>query len=297
MITRRAVLKGLLGTILAGLFAATYGFFIEPALRLRVKRWRISRADWTAKPLKIAVLTDIHLGEPYVGLRRLRQVVRRTNAINADLIVLLGDFAPGHKYISKPVSMEDAAPILAELRAPQGVYSVLGNHDWWEDHAAQRRGGGPCTYGEALEAVGIPVLSNQALKKDGYWLAGLEDQIALRRRTATGRRFQGLDDLPATMAQVDDDGTPCILLAHEPYVLPRVPARISLTLSGHTHGGQVRIFGWSPVASRRYGQRYQYGHIQENGQDLVVSSGIGCSILPIRFGVVPEITVVEIAGV
>nr|WP_285895559.1 metallophosphoesterase [Epibacterium ulvae] len=264
---------------------------------MRVKRWRVARQDWTRKPLKIAIITDIHLGEPYVGLRRLKQIVRRTNAVNADLVVLLGDFAPGHKYISKPVEIEDAAPILAELQAPQGVYSVLGNHDWWDDRAAQRRGGGPSRYGGALEAVGIPVLSNQALKKDGYWLAGLEDQIALRRRTANGRRFQGLDDLPATMAQVDDDGAPCILLAHEPYVVQRVPERVSLTLSGHTHGGQVQIFGWAPAVSRRFGSRYRYGHIQENGRDLIVSGGIGCSILPIRLGVVPEITVVEIAGV
>ena len=89
--TRRGFIKGLLGVILAGLFAATYGFFIEPALRFRIRRWRIRRTDWTAPPLRIAVISDLHVGEPYVGLRRVRQIVRRANAVDADLVLLLGD--------------------------------------------------------------------------------------------------------------------------------------------------------------------------------------------------------------
>lgn len=293
MISRRAVLKGLLGTVLAGLFSAAYAFFIEPALRLRVKRWRVSRADWSAQPLRIAILSDLHLGEPYVGPRRLRQLVRRTNAIKPDLIVLLGDYAPGHRFISKRVPMGDAAAILSELDAPHGVFAVLGNHDWWDDHLAQRRGGGPNIYGQAFEAVGIPILSNKALKQNGYWLAGLEDQMAFGWRR--GRR-RGLDDLPATLEQMAGDDAPCILLAHEPDVFRRVPSRVGLTLSGHTHGGQVRIFGWAPIVPSRYGNALAYGHMHEDGRDLVVSGGIGCSILPVRFGMVPEITVVELSG-
>ena len=275
---------------LAGLFAAIYGFIIEPGLRLRVRRWHVRRADWTAPPLRIVALSDIHLGAPYVGLRRLRQVVRRANALNPDLIVLLGDYAAGHHFVTAPVPIAEAAPELAKLSAPQGVHAILGNHDWWDDLAAQRRGSGPNLYAQALEDVGIPVLSNAAVRKDSFWLAGLEDQLAIRR----DGRWTGLDDLPGTLAQVTDDA-PVVLLAHEPDIFPQVPERVALTLSGHTHGGQVRLFGWSPVVPSRFGNRYAYGHVREEGRDLVVSGGIGCSMLPVRVGMPPEITVIEIA--
>lgn len=288
--TRRGLLRGLLGVILAGFFVSLWSFFIEPALRLRIKRHRIIRHDWSAPPLRIAVLADLHLGEPYVGLSRLRRIVRRANALNPDLILLLGDYAAGHRFVTEPVNFADAAAILGELTAPQGVFAVLGNHDWWDDLSAQRRGGGPNLYATALEKNGIPVLSNRALRLDHIWLAGLEDQVAIRRNG----RWQGLDDLPGTMAQIGDDDAPVVLMAHEPDIFPKVPDRVALTLSGHTHGGQVRLFGWSPMVPSRFGNRYAYGHIRENGRDLVVSGGIGCSILPVRLGVTPEITLIEI---
>ena len=85
-----------------------------------------------------------------------------------------------------------------------------------------------------------------------------------------------------------------ILLAHEPDIFPRVPARVALTLSGHTHGGQVRLFGYSPVVPSRYGNRYAYGHIIEDNRHLIVSGGLGCSILPVRLGCPPEIVMVEL---
>lgn len=287
---RRGFLRGLLGVTLAGFFASVYGFFIEPALRLRVKRHRITRDDWTAPPLRIAALADLHVGEPYVGLSRIRRIVARTNALKPDLIVLLGDYAAGHHFITKPVKIADVAPLLADLDAPMGIFAILGNHDWWDDLSAQRRGGGPNLYAKALEASDIPVLSNEARRVGPVWVAGLEDQVAIRRKG----RWQGLDDLPGTLAQIAEDGAPVILLAHEPDIFPKVPDRVALTLSGHTHGGQVRLFGWSPVVPSRFGNRYAYGHVREGRRDLVVSGGIGCSIAPIRFGVPPEITLIEI---
>ncbi|CAD0185195.1 phosphodiesterase YaeI [Ruegeria sp. THAF57] len=292
--TRRGFIKGLLAVTLAGLFVAAYGFFIEPALRLRVKRWRVRRDDWTAPPLRIAVLSDLHVGEPHVGLKRIEQVVKRTNALAPDLILLLGDYAAGHRMVSQPVPIADLAPVLAGLEAKHGVFAVLGNHDWWDDLAAQRRGGGPNIYAEALRQNGIRVLSNDAVKLEGAgcWLAGVEDQLAI----VTGRgRYRGLDDLPATLSQVTDE-VPVILMAHEPDIFPNVPDRVALTLSGHTHGGQVRLFGWSPMVPSRFGNRYAYGHVREGQRDLVVSGGIGCSILPVRFGVTPEITVVDLSA-
>jgi hypothetical protein len=292
VITRRRVLKGLLGATLAGLSLGGYAFGIEPAWRLRVQRWQVATPRWTAPPLGIAAIGDLHVGRPWVGPERVAQVVAMANALQPDLTVLLGDYAAGHRFVTAPVTIAEVAPVLAGLRARLSVHAILGNHDWWDDRSAQARGGLPNLYADALQAAGIPVLSNRAVRLDGFWLAGVEDQLALLR----GRQgLVGLDDLPGTLAQVTDDA-PVILLAHEPDIFPQVPDRVALTLSGHTHGGQVRLFGWSPVVPSRYGNRYAWGHVRENGGDLVVSGGIGCSIAPVRFGIPPEITLVELSG-
>lgn len=103
----------------------------------------------------------------------------------------------------------------------------------------------------------------------------------------------GVDDLGGTLAKVTDKA-PIVLLAHEPDIFPSVPARVALTLSGHTHGGQVRLLGYSPVVPSRFGNRYAYGHIVEQDRHLVVSGGLGCSGLPVRFGVPPEIVFLEL---
>ena len=153
------------------------------------------------------------------------------------------------------------------------------------------------TPGARLEAAGIPVYENDAkrLTKDGraFWLAGLGDQLAYvpARRFRPVRRI-GVDDLAATMAKITDDA-PVILMAHEPDVAWRVPSRVALQLSGHTHGGQVRLFGWSPVAPS--GQKLAYGHIRLNC-DVIVSGGLGCSMMPFRLGVPPEIVLVTLGG-
>ncbi len=291
---RRAVLKGLLASVFTAIVAPAYAFFVEPAVRLRVKRHSVAHPDWPDdRPLRIAIITDIHMGEPFVTRDRLRRIVARTNSLGADLTVVLGDLIAGHHFVSAKVPVADTAAILKDLSAPLGVFAILGNHDWWDDLTAQRRRRGPIIAHRALEANGIPVLENRALElPNGLWLAGIGSQVALVRPDRPG--FDGVHDLPGTLAQVPEDAT-CVLLAHEPDIFPEVPERIPLTLAGHTHGGQVRLFGWSPVVPSRFGNRFAYGKITENGHHMVVSGGIGTSILPVRFGVVPEITVVEIS--
>jgi predicted MPP superfamily phosphohydrolase len=151
----------------------------------------------------------------------------------------------------------------------------------------------------ALEAAGIPVYENDAVRLTHrgrpFWLAGLGDQLAFlpswRRRHS--HRI-GADDLTRTLTKLTDDA-PVILLAHEPDVVMRVPDRVALTLSGHTHGGQVRLLGWSPVVPSRYGGRFAYGHARE-ACDIVVSGGLGCSIAPFRLGVPPEIVLVTLGA-
>jgi predicted MPP superfamily phosphohydrolase len=150
-----------------------------------------------------------------------------------------------------------------------------------------------------LEAAGIPVYENDArrLIKDGrpFWLAGLGDQLAYMpaRRYRQVARI-GADDLGGTLDKITDDA-PVILLAHEPDIARRVPSRVALQLSGHTHGGQVRLLGWSPAVPVKQGMRLAYGHLRLKC-DVIVSGGLGCSIMPFRLGVPPEIVQVTLGG-
>ena len=292
MFTRRGLLKGLLGTALAGLLTGLDALVVEPIFRLRVQVWPVRAVQWRGDPVRIAILTDLLMGAPYVTLARLERIVTQVNGLGADLVVVLGDLERGHRFLTAPVTMGDTGKVLGKLSATMGVFAVLGNHDWWADREAQARGKGPVRAGTAMAENGIRVLENEAVKLAGFWLAGLGDQIALLR----GKKgLVGVDDLKGTMAQVTDDA-PVILLAHEPDIFPSVAATVALTLSGHTHGGQVRLFGWSPVVPSRYGNRYAYGHVTEAGRHLVVGGGIGCSIAPVRFGMPPEITVVDLSA-
>ena len=299
MITRRGFLR-LLGAGLITPFAfGGYAFAIEPLYRLRLRTYKLVPPRWPAGlKLRVALVADIHACKPWMTSGRITEIVHRTNDLEPDLTLLLGDYSSGINYVLGDVHSNEWAPILGELKARHGVYAILGNHDWWHDRTAQRRGHGP-TFGQnALEANGIPVLENRAVKlvQDGlgFWLAGLGDQLAFPPSRKTGNGWRGVDDLPATLAQIDDDDAPVLLMAHEPDIFPQVPERVSLTLSGHTHGGQVRLFGYSPVVPSRYGNRFAYGHVVEEGRHLVVSGGLGCSIAPVRFGMPPEIVLLEL---
>jgi predicted MPP superfamily phosphohydrolase len=300
MISRRQFFRFFAGLGAFSASTAAYGFGIEPELRLDITRYHIQPPRWPADlQLKIAVIADVHACDPWMSLEHIQSIVERTNALNADIIVMLGDYVAGHRHVTRFIPADEWAPVLAQLKAPLGVHAILGNHDWWEDKTVQREGRGPTMAGRALEAVGIPVYENDAkrLIKDGrpFWLAGLGDQLAyIPARRFRPMRSVGVDDLAATLAKVTDDA-PLILLAHEPDVAMRVPERVALQLSGHTHGGQIRLFGWAPVVPSRYGSRFAYGHTRTNC-DLIVSGGLGCSIMPFRLGVPPEIVLVTLGG-
>jgi predicted MPP superfamily phosphohydrolase len=295
MLTRRHFLKFSGGLAALGVSTTAYGFS-APVLRLNVTRYNVSPPKWPpGLKLKIAALADLHACDPWMSLDRINAIVARTNALKPDVIVLLGDYVAGHRQVSRFIPADEWAGVLAGLKAPLGVHAVLGNHDWWEDKTVQREGQGTTIAARALEAVGIPVYENDAKKfsKDGhpFWIAGLGDQLAYlpARRFRSVRRI-GVDDLGATLAKVTDTA-PVILMAHEPDVARRVPSRVALQLSGHTHGGQVRMLGWSPIAPS--GQLLTYGHVRINC-DIVVSGGLGCSLMPFRLGVPPEIVLVTV---
>src|SRR3954451_11892241 len=297
MISRRQFLRFTAALGALGASTAAYGFG-EPVFRLRVARYDIVPPQWPAGfPLKIAVIADLHACDPWMSLERIEAIVERANAMTPDITVMLGDYVAGPRHVTRTIPADEWAPVLGGLKAPLGVHAILGNHDWWDDRTAQREGQGPTVARRALEAVGIPVYENDArrLRKDGrpFWLAGLGDQLAYlpARRFRPVRRI-GVDDLAATLGKITDTA-PVILLAHEPDIAVRVPARVALQLSGHTHGGQVRLLGWSPVSPS--GPKLVYGHVRMNC-DIVISGGLGCSIMPFRIGVPPEIVLVTLGG-
>jgi hypothetical protein len=250
--------------------------------------------------LKAAALADIHACEPWMPAARVRAIAQMTNALAPDVIFLLGDFNGAQRLVSGPVMPEEWGEALSILKAPLGVYAVLGNHDWWHGALPNLPGDGGESVRRALAGAGIKLLENDVarLSKDGrtFWVAGLGDQLAGPR----GRSFgAGADDLPGTLAQIKDQ-SPIILLAHEPYIFRRVPDRVSLTLSGHTHGGQVNlpVFG-PPLSHRFFGSTFTdlvYGHIIEEGRHLIISGGLGTSHIPVRFMRPPEVVEITLGA-
>ena len=257
-----------------------WAFFIEPN-RLIVRHETIHIDQWPREldGLRIAVLSDIHAGGAFIDEGKLRTIVERTNALQPEMIVILGDYISGDGR-RHPLRMapDVFAAILKEFRAPLGVYSVLGNHDWWYNGRIVR---------EALEQNGIKVLDDEVFKMDArgtsFWLVGLADLWTRPQR------------IPETVAHVPENAT-IIALTHNPDIFPRVPSRVQLLIAGHTHGAQVHLpfVGYVVAPSNRYGERYARGHISENGHHLFITTGIGTSIIPVRFGVPPEIVLLTV---
>jgi uncharacterized protein len=298
--SRRAFLAAAAGPALGALGLGGYAFAIEPGFRLRIRRYAVTPPGWTpGLRLRVVALADLHAGMPSMPMTRARRILEIANALEPDLVVLLGDYANTDRLLRIRADWFEVVPALTALKAPLGRYAILGNHEWWDDPRAQRERRGPTIAHRIFATTDIPLLENDAvrLEKDGrpFWLLGLGDQLAFH---IARRRQIGVDDLAGTLAKVTDDA-PAILLAHEPDIFPRVPQRVSITLAGHTHGGQVRFFGWSPVVPSEFGNRYAYGHIVEGGRHMIVSGGLGtvsAGLAPVRLGMPPEIVVVELGA-
>ena len=145
MISRRRFLQWFLSLGVIGAAASAYAVVVEPLLRHRVTRYDLKLRRWPDDlRLTIAVLADLHACEPWMDIDRIRSIVRQTNDLEPDLIVLLGDFVAGMRhYVTSTVPADDWSKALAGLKAPLGVHAILGNHDWWSDRSAQRTRQGP----------------------------------------------------------------------------------------------------------------------------------------------------------
>jgi len=269
------------GAVIPG-SAGAYGILIAPQ-RLRVESYRFPIQDLPAafEGLRIAHMSDLHYG-PFVARPYLEYAVQVVSELDPDFVFLTGDYS--HKSAD---AIEPGIRLLQKLRSRLGAVAVLGNHDYWE--------GADVTVA-ALERIGIPVLTNArryltpaGLVADhtagpSLCIAGVDDLWDGHPSVA-----QALDGVPA--------GIPRIVLSHNPDVAEDVPAgmRVDLMCAGHTHGGQVRIpFLGTPVVPSRYGQKYAGGMCQGPRCPVLVSRGIGVAMLPVRFGVPPEVGVIEL---
>ena len=252
------------------LVAVVWGFFIEPK-RIQLRRLEVGLENWLGEPFTVLFLSDLHIGSSHVGFDAADRLIARANELKPDIILLGGDFF-GHGLLNWRVPEADKiADTLSRLRAEAGVYAVLGNWDWTF--------GGRHFY-DALNARGVMVLENSSLeikiRGQPLHLIGLADE-----RTRVPSAARAFRDVPAMAAK--------LLLMHDPASFREVPDVGAFAMAGDTHGGQIRLpwFGalWTPSEAPR---GWTYGTVKHNNQLMYVSSGIGTSLLPIRFLAPPE---------
>ncbi|MGH9509177.1 MAG: metallophosphoesterase [Terriglobales bacterium] len=270
-------------TVLAlGAAAAGYGFLIEPR-RIVIERieMRLRRLPGEFDGFRIAQISDIHYG-PYMSSSFVRKAVEEINQLQPDLVALTGDFIshPLGKNNS-PEGAEMHAPPCADalrgLRPAYGSYAVLGNHDHWNH---------PGIVKKSLEAAGFPVLVNQAvaLEKDNarLWLVGVDDVMENKADLENA-----LKRVPASEAT--------LLLAHEPdFADHAAKFPIDLQISGHSHGGQVRIPWLGAPVLPLLGKKYPMGRYRVGNMQLYTNRGFGVINPPVRFNCPPEITLITL---
>lgn len=272
-VSRRGFLKAFGHIVLGGGLAAAAGYgyttHIEPEW-LVVERVQIPirRLNPSLEGFRIVQLSDIHL-HPFVQIELVQEAVAMANRLGPDLVVLTGDYV-----LQSAESIFELAPVLALLNARYGVFTILGNHDLWTDAGVVRAG---------LVEAGLPVLCNQGqaiqVGRGLIYLAGLDDG------------WSGAPDLDATLNR-QPAGALTILLAHEPDLAGGFArdGRVSLQLSGHSHGGQVRLPGLGAPVLPYLGQKYDQGLYRVQEMWLYTNRGIGVIGPPIRFNCPPEIT-------
>lgn len=244
----------------------------EPNL-LVVREVKVNPPQWSGPALRVALVSDIHVGAPWSGLDRLHEIVDATNAAKPDLILLLGDFDINEITGGERIGESVWTAVLGELSAPLGTYAVLGNHDWWNNEPEIR---------SQLEQHGIPVLENEsvAMSHNGvpFYLAGIGDSITHH------------DNVPASLQNIPANAE-ILAMTHAPDVFGSLNPRVDLLVAGHTHGGQVDL----PIlGTLAWTEPYVYGPYSRGNQRLHVTSGLGMSIYPVRFGVPPEIVMLSL---
>lgn len=274
-LSRRGFLKIMLASALAttaaGVGASAYAFEVEPNwIEIAQRKLTLPRLDPAFDGYRIAQFSDIHMGT-WMTQSRLESIVTLIHDQKPDLIVFTGDFVT-HGRIDP---LADALiPPLRSLKAPDGVLTILGNHDHWTDPDGVR---------EMIHDSGMIDLNNRVrvLERGSakLTLAGVDDF------------WERQSDLEGVLRQIPNEGA-AILLAHEPDFadLSAASGRFDLQLSGHSHGGQVILpFIGAPILPR-YAQKYPNGLYQVNGMMQYTNRGVGMIEPAVRFNCRPEIS-------
>ncbi|RYY46997.1 MAG: metallophosphoesterase [Sphingomonadales bacterium] len=265
----------LLIALLLGLALAGYGYW--GALRDPIVRQAtIEMADWRKgkPPLRVALLSDLHVAGPDMPPERLARIVTQVNSLEPDLVLIAGDLVSDKRVSTHRYSEDEAVAPLAGLRAKFGVVAVLGNHDHWRSTVGMRR---------ALEAHRVTVLTNSVIRRAGLIIAGADDD------------YTGRSDPAALIGAVEPLVGPVVTLSHSPDITPKLPARFGLILAGHTHCGQIALpLIGRPATMSRHGDRFSCGLIREGERTIVVSAGLGTSLLPVRIGAPPDLWLLEL---
>ncbi|MBX3292636.1 MAG: metallophosphoesterase [Acidobacteria bacterium] len=282
--------------VLLGALGLAYSYFIEPRrLVVSPAEVKIRNLDPAFDGLRIVAIGDVHGGSNAVDEEMLDRVIALANLQDPDLVVLLGDYV-AHGYIHSPsrpyhtrMDVNLIARKLGGLRAKEGVFAVLGNHDGWH---------GDKKIADELRTAGVRVLQNEiiSIERNGKPLRifGTIDHLQMQKSwKETSAELR-------TIVESSGSGD-LIVLQHSPDVFPVITGDLSISdelrlmIAAHTHGGQIRLpLLGRPGVPSSYGQKYAYGHIRENDVDMFVTSGIGTSVLPFRLLVPPEIAVITL---
>ncbi|MBF9033027.1 metallophosphoesterase [Rhodobacterales bacterium HKCCE2091] len=259
-----------------------------------VVRHRVESPHWRGAPLSAVVFSDLHVVAPWSSLSAVARAVARINALGPDIVLVPGDFIADPKLPGRRADPDEIVTQLERLDAPLGVFATLGNHDWADCRVAAESGYRRNSVREALAGSRIRHLENDAarIERDGgdFWLAGVDSIIG----EGSLNRTRPKHDLDAALAPVPGDAD-VVLMAHEPDLWVEERPQAALTVSGHTHGGQIAFGRWRPLTPSRYGSAYAHGRFQRDGRHLVVSGGFGYTAVPIRIGVPPELTWIDLS--
>jgi predicted MPP superfamily phosphohydrolase len=241
-----------------------------------VREAEVALPDWPAgaPPVRALLMSDLHVAGPDMPPERLARIVAQANGLRPDIVLIAGDFISDKKASTRSYSLAEAVAPLAGLRSRLGTIAVLGNHDHWRNEAEARA---------ALTGIGVRVLDNDAVAAGPLAIGGLDD--AFTHHQDLGAMLNALRALPGAR----------IVLSHSPDPFPDLPRDATFMLAGHTHCGQIRLPLLGPVSTMSaYGDRYACGLIRENGRILIVSAGLGTSILPLRLGAVPDMWLIRL---
>ena len=249
-----------------------WAFIIEPHIILDVEEVPIKIEKWDSNldNLKIAVVGDIHAGKPFFEDWRVKKIVDKINSLSPDIVLLVGDYVNGGWYQSS-MNLEKLASLLSKIKAPLGVYAILGNHD----------------YLKMINSTNIKLLENSNAKVDtpkgSFYISGIADPLSADYSYSQALKGIGKN-------------SPVIFLSHTPDVFREIPSEASIAFSGHTHGGQVKLPFIGALFSNTFAKdKLIEGEYRNGPKTIFVTRGLGTSRLPVRFLCTPVISLITLS--